>query len=176
MANEKVADVSAYALASCRETAMGYEGGLNLVNTPSGDIRGVSLPKLTDQGYSFNLLIPPNLTMGTGLTLKLPLVDDGANAADLGKVVRIGVTVKKIGGSADTEDIDTGAGTEQTVDVTLDSTTGEVAIGSLAIASANLDSAAVGDLIAVRVRRVADHANDTCKGRAILIGVFVINT
>lgn len=159
-----------------RESSMGHEPGLQLVAAPGGDLRGASLPKLASQGYTCGLVIPGSLTMGTGLTFKLPITDDGSDAADLGKVVRLGVTVKLIASGADTEDLDAAAGAEQTVDVTLDSNSGEVVIGSLAIAAANLDSAVVGSLIAVRVRRVATASQDTCNGRVVLLGVYIFNT
>jgi hypothetical protein len=162
-----------------RETSMGNESSITLVGT--GDTRALSLPKYKlsnngKYGYVAQFRIPASLTMATGLTFKLYLTDDGANANDPGKKVNIGVTVKRLAAD-ETTDIDTAAGTEQTVSVTLSSVSGGVAIGSLAIASANLDSAVVGDLVLIRLRRVGtDAVNDTCQGRALLLGVSVQNT
>lgn len=160
-----------------RESTIGYEPGLQLVSHVSGDVRGLSLPKLATQGYTATFMIPGSLTMGTGLTFRLPITDDGTDANDLGKVVRLGVTIKRLTTTAETTDMDTNAGTEQTVDVTLDATTGEVVNGSLAVTTANLDSSVVvGDLLSIRIRRVSTHANDTCNGRVILLGAFIFNT
>lgn len=155
-----------------RESAMGHNQGLQLAQ--SGDYRGLSFPKLATQGYVTIFVIPTG-TLTTGLTFRLATVDDGSDANDLGKVVRYGITVKRLA-DAETSDQDTGAGTEQTVDVTLEATSGNVTVNTLAIANANLDSAAVGDLVAVRLRRIGTSANDTCNGRVILVGASALGT
>jgi hypothetical protein len=163
-----------------REAPLGNSPAVTLVDS-SGDVRGVSLPKYVTSaqrsyGYTALVRIPANLTMGTGLTFKFYLTDDGSNANDPGKKCYIGVTVKRMAAD-ETFDVDTGAGTEQLVSVTLSSTAGGVAIGSLAIANANLDSAAVGDLVLIRIRRKGtDTTNDTCQGRVILMGAEIQNT
>lgn len=142
----------------------------------SGSGAGVRLLKSDAAGFSFVTVIPGSLTVGTGVTLSLGVTDDGADAADLGKVVRLGVTVKKLASGSDSLAIGTGAGTEQTVDVMLDATSGEITLGALAIANANLDSAGAGDTALVRVRRIGTHANDTCQGTALLTHVAIKNT
>jgi hypothetical protein len=141
----------------------------------SGVVGGVRLKKSDANGYSCIVRVPPGLTMGTGLTFTFGLTDDGKDANDLGKVVRLGVTAKRLVGGTDVMDL-TVAGTEQTVDVTLNATSGVLVIGSLAIAAANLDSAVVGDRILFRVRRVGTHANDTCTNAVVLTDINVINT
>lgn len=157
-----------------RETEMGYAPGMT--HAPSGDLSGLPLPKLADQGYVCVSNIPGSLTVGTGLTLKVLLVDDGKSAHDLGKVVRIGITPKRLVGGADTFDLDTNAATETTVDVTLDATSGECVVGTATIANAALDSLLVNYLFGLRVRRIGNHANDTCQGRVILMCITISNT
>jgi hypothetical protein len=34
----------------------------------------------------------------------------------------------------------------------------------------------VGGMLAIRIRRIGTHANDTCKSRVILLGCYVLNT
>ena len=172
-----------------RETAAGTDPELVLVNADGGSndapatgaYRGVSLPKFKQSnnikyGYLAAFRIPDNLTMGTGLTFKIYLTDDGQNSADLGKVVQVGVTVKDLTTSAATNSIDTAGGTEETVNITLSSTSQAVGIGSLAITTANMTSPNVGDLVLIRVRRIGTATADTCLGRAILLRVEVQNT
>jgi hypothetical protein len=149
---------------------------------PNGDLSGYLLPKVATGALAKTLglvdsfIIPANLTMATGLTFKLPITDDGTNAGDLGKVVRIGVAAKLIVSGTDNTDIDVGGATEQTVDVTLSATSGVIVTGSLAIALANLDAAAVGGLVMVRVRGVGDASQFTAQGPIILIDPYVLNT
>lgn len=149
---------------------------------PAGDLDGYWLPKIKVgstaklSGYVTSFVIPASLTMGTGLTLKLPITDDGTIATDVGKVVRLGVAVKTIVSNTDNSDLETSGGTEQTVDVTLGATSGIIVIGSLAVALANLDSAVVGSLVALRIRRVGDATQDTAVGGVILLDPYVLNT
>ena len=157
-----------------RESTAGTDAALSA--TPTGDMHGLSLPKLDSQGYTTWFTVDAALTVGTGLTFSLPVVDDGTNSDDLGKVVRLGITVKKLVSGSDTADLDTAAATESTVDVTLDATSGEITVGSKAIANAALDSVGAGDTAMLRIRRLGTNANDTCKGRIILLGVAIKNT
>lgn len=158
-----------------RESTTGNDGSLSLAAT--GDMMGLVFPKLANQGYTSSFVVPAELTMATGLTFLIFVTDDGTNAADLGKVARFGITVKRIVSGTDSTDIDTGAATEATVDITLSSTSGVVVAGSIAIAAAALDSIVVGNYALIRVRRIADHANDTCNGRVLSpLGVYIKNT
>jgi hypothetical protein len=141
-----------------------------------GSVAGLRLLKSDTQGFTAVTAINAEHTMGTGLTLSIGVLDDGTDAADLGRVVRLGVTVKTLATGADTLDIATSAATEQTVDVTLDATAGEIVLASLAIANANLDSAAVGSTILIRVRRIGAASQDTCQGTAVLTHVYIRNT
>lgn len=173
-----------------RETDLGNEAGLVMVLSPGEgnpgatlqcDIRALPLPKyqrgnLVSYGYTTAFRIPANLTMGTGLTFKFYLSDDGQNSADLGKVVKVGLTLKRMAADA-TWTLESGAATEVTATITLSSTASGVAIGSVAIANASLPaSAAVGDLLLMRVRRIGSDPADTCQGRALLYRAEVQNT
>ena len=178
-----------------RETDLGNDGSVSLVlapgealgsaggtNVPSGDIRGLSLPRyltatnVAHYGYVALFRIPASLTMGTGLTFKVYLTDDGRNAADLGLVVAVGIGLKRLAANA-TDDEDVGGATEVITPCTLSTTSSGVSITSIAIATAALPaSAAVGDLLLLRIRRVGTNSGDTCGGRAILLQVEVQNT
>ncbi len=173
MAAELVADLNIGN--AFKETSVGYNPWSRAV--PAGDLCGIRLHKLDTCGYIWTFTIPGSLTMGTGLTLTFTVVlpDTPDFAADVGKVVRLGVTAKRLA-DGETTDIDTAAATEQTKDITLDATAGKVDVSTLAIANANLDSAAVGDRIALRVRRIGSHANDTAAGSVVLLGIGVANT
>lgn len=142
----------------------------------SGTARGRRLLKSDDDGFSAIVVPPAENTQGTGWTLSIGVVDDGADSDDLGKVVRLGVTVKLLATGADTLVVTTAGSAEATVDVTLDATSGEIVLAALAIANAALDSVGVGNTALVRIRRIGSHANDTCKGTAILTHVYIRNT
>jgi len=174
MANEAVASLPAPVW--LRETTLGYEHGLYFAsgNVAATDLRGLSFPKNAGGTYNTTFVIPLGV-LTTGLTFKGLVWDDGADASDLGKVVRFGITIKRLI-AAETVDMDTAAGTEQTVDVTLQATSGAASLLSLAIANANLDSAAVGDTVAIRFRRVSTATQDTCNGRVIVSGLGVVGT
>src|SRR5208283_1822901 len=91
-----------------RETSTGYDiVGSSVLTNAAGPLRGLSLQKInpgsasTTPGpvweyYNFLTTIPTNLTITTGLTFYLTLTDDGMNAADLGLVVDIGISVKSL--------------------------------------------------------------------------------
>lgn len=166
------AEVAAFVLDAQRETSLGNDPSVQV--STSGTCRLLALPK-NKAAATFDLLfkIPGNATLTTGLKVEVLLVDDGSRASDLSKVVRLGAAAKKIVAGTDTLDLSTGAGTEATADVTLDETTGVPVLGTISIANANLDSAAAGDWIGIRFRRIADHANDTATGRVLCSGPAV---
>jgi hypothetical protein len=185
MASESVASLGP--LDFQRETDWGGDVSTQLVSgsgesaQPAGpDIRGLSLPKYVlsgrgSYGYTATFRIPANLTLATGLTFKVYLTDDGANARDLGSIVVIGLTIKRLAANANL-DVDSGAA-EVTANATLSSTPGGVSIPSIAIANAALPaSTAVGDLLLMRIRRVGSSVSDTAPGRAVLHRVEVQNT
>jgi hypothetical protein len=166
-----------------RETSVGYD--LKLQSALSGTLRGLRLQKINPASSSGTpatpaeyldvvFQIPGNLTMGTGLTFYLLVTDDGTSG-DPGLVAKFGFTVKRLAAD-ETTDGSASAGTEQTATVTLSSTASGVAILTKAIAAANLDSAAVGDFIAVRIRRMGADTADTAVGSVILLGAYVKNT
>lgn len=142
----------------------------------SNDHAGVRLAKGDTRGYTYIGTIPANLTMGTGMTFSFVTSDDGKLAADLGKAVVLGITVKKLASGSDTLEIATSAGTEQTLTITNDSTSGEVVLSTKAIANANLDSAGVGDTVLIRIRRLGANSSDTAFGPLLLHDVYVFNT
>ncbi len=153
-----------------------------LVSCSSLDVTrlwGVSLRKAERsntqlKGYAGLIQLPFNSSVQNGITFSLYLMDDGDEAADLGKHVQIGLTVKRISPDS-TVDISTGAAAEQTVSVALSAVSGGLAIGTLPIAIADLPAGlAQGDLLLARIRRIgSDAVNDTCPGRAILLGIDV---
>lgn len=126
-------------------------------------------------GWSALVKLPANLTYTTGLTFQFSVTDDG-DAANLGKVVVMGVTTKKVTSGTDNYDIAANAGTEQTVSLTLNSTAGVAVLGSLAITNANLDSAGAGDVVLIRIRRIGTNASDTAPGNVLIGPIFVTNT
>ncbi len=175
MATEFVASLGPNDL--MRETSLGSDPQLVLVQ--SGDLRGVSFPKFINSnnkvyGYTGAFRIPANLTMSTGLTFKAYFTDDQTDAADLGKKIYIGTTVKRLIND-ETTDLDTGGSSEVLTEITLSSTAGGIVVGSIALTA--IDSLAVGELCLVRFRRKgSDTTHDTCPGRVILLRVDVGNT
>jgi len=143
---------------------------------PSNSLGGLRLLKSDTAGFLAISNIPGSLTVGTGLTFVYHVVDDGTDANDLGKVIRLGITVKELLTGADTLAIGTGAATEVTEDITLDATSGEIVIASEAIANAALDSIGAGDSFLIRVRRIGTASQDTCQGTALLTHLIVKNT
>ena len=168
-----------------REASAGYD----LVGSSAltGTMRGVSLQKINPgsssgtpavpyEYYNFLTTIPGNITMGTGLTFYLTMTDDGADSSDLSTSVALGITVKKLT-SAVSADLSTVSAQEQTATVTLSATSGLTAQFTLAIGTGtHLNSAAVGDQIGVRVRRLGSSTADTCNGRVICLGGHIKNT
>lgn len=142
---------------------------------PVGSYAGLPLAKLDTQYYVAEYRNVAGLT--TGITVQTGLVEDSATYnTDAGRVVRLGITVKKIATGADSYDITSGAATEVTADVTMDATSGEVVLTSTAITAANADSIAAGDRALIAIRRIGSHANDTHRGRVILMGVTIRDT
>jgi hypothetical protein len=146
--------------------------------TPLVQSNGMACAPLMKNGnpYFFKTRIPASATVSTGLTFAFEVTDDGKNSNDLGKVIVVGVTVKKLTSGTDTYDITASAATEATASVTLNAATGVAVASSVAIANAALDSAGAGDRILVQIRRVGTSTSDTCNGTALLSDVVVINT
>jgi hypothetical protein len=141
----------------------------------SGTSAGVRIPKGDDDGVTFLVWVPAGLTVATGFTYTIAVVDDGADADDLGKVVRFGLKVKNL--ASGTDDLTgTGASTEATHDITLDATSGQVVFTDKTMASAAQDSVATGGLMLVSLRRIGTASQDTCRGAVVLLGVKVRNT
>jgi len=141
---------------------------------PSGASAGLRLLKSDVTGYTA-IFRATSTVIGTGLTVKLLVVDDGKDSNDLGKVVRLGAAVKLI--ASGTDDLTTtGIGTEVEGSLTLDATTGQAVELSIALTAAEADSIAALGWGMLRVRRIGTAATDTCQGTAILLAVEVINT
>lgn len=140
-----------------------------------GVYEGLPLPKSDDDYFQVVFRVPSNGTqLATGITVRVALVDDALNP-DVGKVVRLGVSVKRLVSGTDTLD-SSGFGTEQTGNVTLDATLGELVAASVAIANAAADSIATGDFALLRIRRIGSNAADTHKGRPLLVAFAIFDT
>lgn len=176
MAGELVAQIDAGAWK--RETSVGYVPEFQTV--PVGNIFGISLQKLIQsqltEYYQYFFTIPANLTVATGLTFQARLTDDGTSAADLGGVVRLGVTAFNMDSGSFLANLSAASGAEQTANITLSSTSGALASVSIAIPNAQLASAGAGNNVLIRLRRIGDNAADTCPGRVVLVNAHVKNT
>jgi hypothetical protein len=167
-----------------RETSVGYNlpSQSALYQTANGASRGLSMPKLIAaqliEYYNGIWTLPTLVAVGTGLTHKLILTDDGTDASDLGKVVRIGITPYNLSTALSVFDFSLAAskGTETFANITLGATTGLPVVGSIAIVAANLASLAAGNIYGIRIRRVGDNAADTCNGRVLLMGGVITDT
>jgi hypothetical protein len=141
---------------------------------PTGVSAGLRLLKSDVTGYTAIFRLT-STAVGTGLTVKILVVDDGKDSADLGKVVRMGAAVKLI--ASGTDDLTaTGIGTEVEGSATLDATTGQAVELSIALTQAEADGIAALGWGLLRIRRIGTAATDTCQGTAILLAVEVINT
>ena len=150
-------------------TRLSSLGGDPNVNTAlSNDLRGLSFPRGDEAGYSATFVVPTG-TITTGLTFRFIITDDGGDAADLGKAVRFGILAKKLTANATTS-FGAAAGTEVAANVTLSSTASGAAVATIAVTNANLGTPSVGDIVAIRIRRISSNAGDTCQGRVIVVG------
>jgi hypothetical protein len=170
MANEQV--LTMFPSGWARENVSGFNTADFAV--PLGDFYGLALPKKADEGYTTIIQVPGGV-LTTGLTFTTLLVPDGKTATDYGKVVRLGITVKRL---IDDEslDIDTGAATETTADITLKASGTLVESTVTTIANAALDSTAVTNFMGIRFRRIGTHANDTATGRVVCMGFAILGT
>jgi hypothetical protein len=158
-----------------RASATGYTPSNNVVTGKiSTDLFGLRLNKLSIDPYVTTFQIPGNLTMATGLTFYFDVVDNGEFPGDPGLVIQLGVSVLTLGSGI--APLFSAGGTEQTVNLTMQSTSGQMTQGTLAIALANLNSAAVGSIVAVKLRRIGTATADTMQGSAILLTCTVKNT
>jgi hypothetical protein len=182
-----------------REMSVGYDTPYIRVIVPpaaptvessagGGNICGMSFQKsyqTTALGYTnpiqdyYNtiVLIPSNLTLTTGITFKFRVTDDGTSSADLGLVVQFGLTVYNVDSASFNVSLPSAAaGAEQTVNVTLSATSGNIVSGSIAVANAQLASAGAGNTILLRLRRIGTAAADTCPGRVVIANSHLNNT
>jgi hypothetical protein len=153
----------------------GTIGNLQPIPTTDGLSAGVPLRAKLDSGYTFISRVPATGTpLSTGLTFGLALVDDPASPG-AGKVVRVGISVKLLATGTDNLTA-TGMSAETVTSVTMDATTGEYVLSSIAIANASIDTLAASALYLVRIRRVGTDALDTHPGTVLLLGVTVRDT
>lgn len=169
MANELIAQLGPRDLIS--EGTLGGEASMNLAR--SGDFQGCRFRK--NSVFSQVVPISHANTFTTGVTITFILVDDGTDAADLGKVIRIGVTPKRMV-TGESTNIDVGAAAETTLDVTLQAVAGNVVVANMPILNAALDSLATGEALGLRIRRVGNVSQDTCNNPVILLMVAIKNT
>jgi hypothetical protein len=134
----------------------------------AGGIPAIPMPKGGDV-YNVVAKIPGNYAPATGFRVELLVVDDGKRPSDLGKVAVFGAFVKRLVAG---ENVDTtvNAGAEVTANVTLNATAGNVAVCTINIPTASLDSAVAGDHVVIQLRRVGG-ASDTCVGPVLLLRV-----
>jgi hypothetical protein len=133
---------------------------------------GLRLLKSDESGFTAMFSLGEIGTVNATFTVRLALTDDGTDSTDLGKVVRLGVTIKLIA-DAETLAIGTSGGTEVEASVTLDATTKKVELNS--IASVGYDSMTEPTVGIIRIRRIGSAATDTCRGPAILHHVDIVN-
>lgn len=190
MAGELIAQLDPSAF--YRETSSGYNveqftaivPGANAVASlglNAGTMRGVTLNKqlvttVNNEYYQCVFTIPANLTVSTGLTLQLRLVDDGTNGAAPGTGVVIGVTAFNVDSASFNVALTGASGAEQTGTATLNATSGIPASLNIAIPNAQLASAGAGNNVLLRIRRIGTNASDTCPSRAVLLSGHVKNT
>lgn len=168
-----------------RETSDGYDyvNQSAVYATSNGASRGVRLNKQflsTEPSEYYNGMwyVPAAVALGTGLTFKLIVCDDGTNSADLGLVARLTVTPFNLSASGALIDwsVSGSKGTATSGNVTLSSTSGNPVILSIAIVAANLASLAATDILGVRINRAGTNSADTCNGSIILLGGIITNT
>lgn len=167
-----------------RETSVGYDAPFNsaVYSTSSGSSRGIRFQKLISsqllEYYSGIYYVPALIALGTGLTCKFAVTDNGADANDLGKVVRLEVTPYNLSTASAPIDYSLTAskGTATAANVTLSTTSGVLATCTIAIVTANLASLAAGNWFGIRLRRVGDNAADTCLNDVLCTGGVVYDT
>ncbi len=167
-----------------RESSLGYDvvRDTAVYATSSGGSRGLSFQKLIQaqlkEYYNGIFYVPAAVALGTGLTFKLLITDDGTSAADLGLVAKFEVTPFNLSTALAPVDwsLSASKGTATTGVATLQATSGMIVVLSIAIVSANLASLAATNVLGFRLRRMGDDASDTCPGRVILLGGVITNT
>jgi hypothetical protein len=124
------------------------------------------------EGAVFRGLLPPSVYNGGGLTIDTYWMATSATSGD----IKVGTAIERDNSANHDLDADAFA-TEQTATVTADATSGKLFKATTTHSSgANMDSAAAGDPIRLKVRRVASDAADTMTGDAELFMVVVKET
>lgn len=156
------------------------EQGPNTLFAPLTHRAGGSSPTEQSQVWAFDastiwykdFLCQLRRYSGGGLTFLLPW---SAKSATTG-VVRWGVAIRRI--ADDAEDMDTSQTYDYNVlDDTAPDVSGELSYPTITFTDgADMDSWANGELAIVRVRREANHANDTMANNAELWDIFGTET
>ena len=167
MANELIASWGPADLR--RNTSVGYDSRLSRSQVGDGAFDAIAFPKNDNIACLDVVRIPGNATLTTGIKVDLVCIDDGKEAFDLGKDAKFAVTVKKLVSGTDTLDVTASGGTETAGTVTLAATSGVVKTLTISVPNAALDSAAAGDTIAIRFRRLGSDAADTLQGRVLVL-------
>ncbi len=126
------------------------------------------------KGYAGLFHVPLDASLGGGFSFLFVATDDGDQVADLGKTVRIGITLKRLPPNA-VLDITTGAAAELFLTATLSTTSGAVSLTSLTVPVGSLPAGlAPGDMVLCQFRRIgSDTVHDTCPGRVLLLGIDI---
>jgi hypothetical protein len=156
------------------QDAFAESGGNPAPQIPVGLCSGLGFNKSQDSGAVWVTRLPATASLATGASMVLMLADD-VNNPDPGKVVRMAVTYKKLATGTDVLDV-SGAGTETTVDVTMPATAGVIVTAAVAIVVANMDGIAASDWCLTRVRRIGTAAQDTHRGRVVLLNMDARDT
>lgn len=164
------ASIAAWGSGNTQTTqSLGYDPAAVSAPVPGTNFRGVGFTKRDDLYITEVVKIPANATLTTGVSVDLLLVDDGADAADLGKLAVFEVLVKTLVSGTDTLDMTASAGTAVQATATLAATKGVVTLLTIAVVNASLDSAAAGGHVAIQIRRVGSAVAETCNGRVIVL-------
>lgn len=122
--------------------------------------------------YTVFVAVIPSHYSGGGLTFKLSWMAASATSND----TKWGVCIER--DNANNHDLDSdNFATEQTATGTANGTSGKLTETTITVSSgANMDSAAAGDPIRVKVRRLATDGSDTMSGDAQLVHILCSET
>jgi hypothetical protein len=136
---------------------------------------GYPLRKADNDGFYLVFKVWNNGSpLTTGITVEITTVDDPNNSAP-GAVYRLGVSgAKLVSGTTNLGSLV--MGTETLVNVTGASTNGVFTTTALAITTANLNTPAAGNLVALYIRRNGGNAADTHTGEILVTNVVIKDT
>ena len=156
-------------------------GGIPAANVATNLGQGLGFPAGMPAPFTaqvcaayFQFYVPAAIGLATGMTVNLVLVDDLANPG-AGLKATFDVQYAFVG--ATTTELDTAfSGTNDSVQVTMPATSGQLKTQAIAAINAHMaGSVAASSWVLLRVRRNA-AASDTHTGRIILRSVYIMNT